>query len=162
MQRRPFRGTPTIQEVTCSGETLDSDINIYAMALFTLPSSRVLAFVDLKDNVCSTSSEFSACNIDVTDSHKTRLITLVQNLEFGEWREYGCNITSLRLGRAYLVSWRIGVTAQSTFNVLQFCVSIIIAIIMLIIIVIVVVTCHRHIINIVLCSDLVTLSSCRH
>ena len=115
MQRRPFRGLPTIQEVICSGETLDSDVNIYAMALFTLPTNRVVAFVDLKDNVCSTSVEFAACVIDVTDSRKTRLVTLAQSLEFGEWREYGCNITSLRHGTPYLLSWNIRFKLQSTF-----------------------------------------------
>ena len=113
MQYRPFRGLPSIQEVTCSGHTLEADVSIYAMSLFAVPAGRILAFVDLKDNVCSTSDVFAACVIEVSDPRRTRLVALVQDLGLGESRVYGCNITGTRGGKLHVVAWEVPVPGPS-------------------------------------------------
>lgn len=109
MQTRLFKGIPTIHEVECSGETLHSDVTVFSMTLYSVEHSEVLAFVNLRDNECATSGVYSACAIDKNNYRMSRLISLLLDLKENERRTYGCNITSLRSGKAYLVSWMIEV-----------------------------------------------------
>lgn len=120
MYLRSFRGINSLLEVVCSPRVLSSSQPIFAMTLYTAADNRVLAYVNLKDNECSTSESYSACNIDKLDSHKTRLVTLVDDLDRGQTRSYGCNITSLRHGQNHVITWSLEVAVGRCNTFAQF------------------------------------------
>lgn len=120
MYLRSFRGINSLLEVVCSPRVLSSSQPIFAMTLYTAADNRVLAYVNLKDNECSTSESYSACNIDKLDSHKTRLVTLVDDLDLGQTRSYGCNITSLRHGQNHVITWSLEVAVGRCYTFAQF------------------------------------------
>jgi len=68
MTATPFRGLPSIQQVECTGSKLTSDLDVLTLTLFTIPNNTILAYVNLKNNDCSTSSSYSACVIDHGES----------------------------------------------------------------------------------------------
>lgn len=114
MSTRNFNGIPTIQEVECSGKTLGLDL--VGITLFSVPDNKIIAYVNVKDKECSTSSgAYSACVFDPLDVHKTRLITLVFGFEDSAGtRSYGCNVTRFRAGQTQVVMWSIRVQQTST------------------------------------------------
>ena len=70
-----------------------------------------MAYVNLKDSECSTSSVYSACVIDTKDSRKTRLITLLLDWQHEEEvKEFGCDVTGFISGlEVYAVTWKLKV-----------------------------------------------------
>ncbi|KAL8577606.1 hypothetical protein ACOMHN_036797 [Nucella lapillus] len=116
MHSRHFMGLPTVHEVSCSAHTLDPSLKIYVISLFALPTNRIVAYVDLMDGRCATSAEFASCVLDVTDTRRTRLVVLAQDVGWGEWRQYGCNVTSNYQGQAYIVSWTLRLTGRTSYK----------------------------------------------
>ena len=114
---RFFRGVPSIHEIECSGRELGPTVDVFGMTLYTTHDSRKLAYVNLKKNVCSTSGSYSACVIDRVNSHNSRIVTLLLDLQPLESRRVGCNITSFRAGEAHIVSWSIVIRQSRAYNV---------------------------------------------
>lgn len=102
---QPFKGLDSIQEIECTGKTLLSDTTLLAMTLFREKDSKLLAYLNLQDNQCSTFDVYSACVIDSAESRRTRITSLVTELTKEESSMYRCNITAFRSGKTYLVSW---------------------------------------------------------
>ena len=98
----------------CTGSKLTSDLDVLTLTLFTIPNNTILAYVNLKNNDCSTSSSYSACVIDHGESKKSRLLTLVMDMEEGETLSFGCNVSTFRSGIIGSVSWTISLTLNST------------------------------------------------
>ncbi|KAK7488928.1 hypothetical protein BaRGS_00019885, partial [Batillaria attramentaria] len=88
---RDYRGIPSIQEVECWGGTLEAEVILFSLKMFTIPDKSVLAVARPTTNDCMTFSEFSSCAIDASDTRKSRLRVLAADLEEGESRTYGCN-----------------------------------------------------------------------
>ena len=96
MKVSAFEGIPSIQEISCSGEALESDVTVFAMVL--LQDSRQLAQVNIMAKECTTSGAFSSCVLHETNSRRTTLKTLVMDLGATETRMYVCEVTFLRSG----------------------------------------------------------------
>ena len=108
MTSRDFRGIPSIQEVECWGGTLNTDIKLMSLQIFTLPESTVLASLNVYTNNCMTFGDFASCAIHPTDSHKSKVRLLVHDLGDGESRRYGCTATILNaLGNAKTTTWTL-------------------------------------------------------
>ncbi|XP_076457558.1 uncharacterized protein LOC143291542 [Babylonia areolata] len=126
----PFQGIPNILEVSCSGEALEADSEVFVMALLQrrtkkmmTPTSSItttnknnnsstrIALVNVMSGECSTSGSFSSCRLFKGDSRRTLLRTLVMGLEPGETRTYSCQVTFLRSGDSSPRSseWRLDV-----------------------------------------------------
>ncbi|KAL8577607.1 hypothetical protein ACOMHN_036798 [Nucella lapillus] len=107
-----FQDLPMVQELSCSGHALGNDINLLGIKIFTLDNRQTLAYVNVKDEKCSTSGVYSACLIDPRDSRKSRLVTLLVGWgeEEAEEKEYGCNVTGFRPGlEVYSETWSLTV-----------------------------------------------------
>ena len=109
LSTRPFRGLHSIPEVTCTGSPLPPDTHVFALALFSLPGHRKLAYVNVASEECSTTDVYTACVIDRQDSRRSRLVALVCDLQEGDWRLYGCNVTGFRSGDTFVTSWSLRV-----------------------------------------------------
>ncbi|KAK7488914.1 hypothetical protein BaRGS_00019871, partial [Batillaria attramentaria] len=108
MTLRNFRGIPSLKEVECSGEKLRPELKVVSLRLFKLPGQSLLAYIDHLDNECSTYGEFASCVIDKSDRRKSRLRTLVSDLQEGESRVYGCNATTTNpFGEVHVSTWSI-------------------------------------------------------
>nr|KAG5701996.1 hypothetical protein BaRGS_015731 [Batillaria attramentaria] len=125
---RSFRGLHNIQEVECSGEFLDPGTSVLSMSLYLVRNDTVLASVNVATGACLTAGYFSSCTIDAADSRgsfsscrideansrRTRLAALVVDLEYGEERVYGCNVSVVESGtRMVSFSWRVTVKRVS-------------------------------------------------
>ncbi|XP_025101716.1 uncharacterized protein LOC112568586 isoform X5 [Pomacea canaliculata] len=93
---RDFRGIPSIQEVECWGGTLQKDMNVFSLKIFTVSDNALLAYVKPSAKECITIKEYSSCFVDFADTRNSRLRTLVPDLDEDEMREYGCNVTSFQ------------------------------------------------------------------
>ena len=114
MTSRVFRGIPSIQEVECSGQNLNSDVKLISLQLFRLPETSVLASLNVYTNNCMTFSEFSSCAIRPANIHQSHLRLLVHDLEEGEKREYGCTANTINpLGNSLYRNWKIVLTRNS-------------------------------------------------
>ena len=113
LKATPFRGLLSIQQVECTGHDLTSDLDVLTLTLFSVPNNTILAYVNLKNNDCSTSSSYSACVINHEESKKSRLLTLVMDLEEEQTVWFGCNVSTFRSGIIGSVSWSISVTLNS-------------------------------------------------
>ena len=103
-----FEGIPSIQEISCSGETLESDVTVFAMVM--LEDSKQLAQVNVMARECTTSGAFSSCVLHESNSRKTTLKTLVMDLGVTETRTYFCEVTFLRSGeRSKSSTWKLEV-----------------------------------------------------
>ena len=108
MTSRDFRGIPSIQEVECSGGSLNSDVKLISLQMFKLPETTVLASLNVYTNNCMAFSEFSSCMIRPAEIHKSHLRILVHDLEEGEIREYGCTANTINpLGNSLYKNWKI-------------------------------------------------------
>lgn len=111
---RDFKGIPSIQEVECTGSSLQTEVNLLSLSLFSVPSNTVLGHVNLLTNKCVTFSDFASCIIDGSQTRKTVLRVLVYDLGEEETRQYGCNCTTVRsLGETERATWFIVVKAKS-------------------------------------------------
>ena len=118
MTSRDFRGISSIQEVECSGGSLNSDVKLISLQLFELPDSTVLASLNVYTNNCMTFSDYSSCTIHPADTHKSKLRILVHDLEEGESREYGCTANTVNpLGNAIFRNWKLLVRRHSKLTV---------------------------------------------
>ncbi|KAL8563676.1 hypothetical protein ACOMHN_035410 [Nucella lapillus] len=109
------QGNGHITEVECSGEVLDTDTDLLTMVLYHVPDKQKVATANLKSGECSTSDQFSSCLINIHDSHRTKLRTLVLDLVEGELRHFGCNLTTFKSdGSTDIVSWTIYATSLRT------------------------------------------------
>ncbi|KAK7490328.1 hypothetical protein BaRGS_00018489 [Batillaria attramentaria] len=107
-------GKDHIQEVVCTGEWLSSEVNPILMVLFSWRQNQVIASVNLASKECLTARSFSSCRIDEANSRRTRLAALVVDLEYGEERVYGCNVSVVESGtRMVSFSWRVTVKRVS-------------------------------------------------
>lgn len=114
MRVQTFKGLPFMKTVECSGERLGPDTTLLAITMFAGSNNDVLAYINLRDNLCSTSAIYSACVIDVIDYRKTRLVVLVTDLRVDEPREYKCNVTSFRAGHSHVITWTLRVDRWRT------------------------------------------------
>ena len=111
MESRPFHNLPRIQQVECSGTSLDADTTVSSMILYD-SSETIIASVNTLTGECMTQASFSSCLLHKADTRRTRLRTLAMDLEEGESRTYGCEVTSLRSGeRAKIITWSLTVRA---------------------------------------------------
>lgn len=85
------------------------------MILYHVTSGQVLARANVAKRECTTRGQFGSCDLEAADSRRSRLSVLVDDLEEGEWREYGCNISMVRPAglRVELQSWSLPVQRSS-------------------------------------------------
>lgn len=116
MEAHPFHNLPRIQEVECTGTTLDADATVSSMILYD-SRDHIIASVNTLTGECTTGGAFSSCVLHNRDTRKTRLRTLVMDLEHGQSRTYGCEVTSFRSGeRARISTWSLTVRAGSKYE----------------------------------------------
>ena len=114
MTVRDFLGFPSLQEVQCSGESLKTDVDLLSLTLFKMSDNSILGIINPLKNTCKTFSEFSSCEINVGDTRKSLVRTLVADLEEGDTTRLGCNVTSfLENGHAQMYSWSASVHRKS-------------------------------------------------
>ena len=111
-----FQGVPSIQEVECSGSGLTPNFDFLSMSLFTVRDDQSIAFVNFASKECSTFVGFSACIIQEKDSHKTHLKSLVLDLNPGQGRRYGCNVTVANArGKTEILQWFLEVVERREY-----------------------------------------------
>ncbi|XP_025101726.1 uncharacterized protein LOC112568586 isoform X14 [Pomacea canaliculata] len=111
-----YRNISSIHEVECWGGVLGDEVRVFSLVLFRSLDHSVLAYVNPLANECFTYGEFASCSIVSGDTRKSKLRTLVADLEEGEGREYGCNVTSFK-SVAHLptvVTWSVMVRRKTT------------------------------------------------
>ena len=110
LSSKSFQGFHNLQEIQCSGENLPQGSDLMAMVLFEANSNSILAAANLRKMECSTSDRYVACHLDDTDTRKSRLMALVDDLAEGQSRVYGCNVSAFASGmQIELFSWSITV-----------------------------------------------------
>lgn len=110
LSSKSFQGFHDLQEIQCSGENLPQDSDLMAMVLYEAISNNILAVANLRKMECSTSSKYVACQLDGTDTRKSKLKALVDDLDEGQSRVYGCNVSAFASGiRMEALSWSITV-----------------------------------------------------
>ena len=110
MSVKPFRGLHSLQELQCTGTTLSADSDLVYMVLFKQSSKDVLAFVNPRKGECSTSEEYVSCAVDDADTRKSTLRALISDVNEGESRAYGCNVTAIVSGGLLkTISWSLTV-----------------------------------------------------
>ncbi|KAL8577587.1 hypothetical protein ACOMHN_036778 [Nucella lapillus] len=114
-----FRDLTNIQEIECSGRSVDLDADLMSMTFFTSTPKRVLGVINHGRGECSTAEVFVLCEVDPKDSRRTRIKALVYDIPAGTSRDYFCNVTSLKTGGwRKTFSWNITVisTEMSRFS----------------------------------------------
>ena len=92
---RDFKGIPSLQEVECSGRSLEPEVKLLSLRMHSLADDRVIASLVVFSNTCVTRGDFSSCVIDTVDTHRSTLRLLVVDLEEGESRKYGCKVHTM-------------------------------------------------------------------
>ena len=111
---RDFKGFPSLKEVECWGGSLEPEVKLLSLQLYSLPERTVLASLNVLTKNCVTFGEYSSCVINSDDTHKSRLRILVYDLVEGEGKEFGCTANSLKsLGNTKTLNWSIRVTRKS-------------------------------------------------
>lgn len=106
MTSRDFKGIPSLQEVECKGESLKPDVKLLSLKMYRVSDNAVLASLNVFENSCLTEDDFSSCFVDTRDTHQSKLRVLVDDLEAGESREYGCQVSTMTTsGDTYVHSW---------------------------------------------------------
>lgn len=119
MRVHNFLGFPSLQEVECSGGSIETDADILSLTLYKVPTNVLLANVKTFKNTCKTFSEFSSCTIVSGDSRKSTVKTLVADLEEGGRTMLGCNVTVVQEnGHPRVYSWSILVHRKSKWKYL--------------------------------------------
>ena len=95
---RSFHGFQNVQEVECNGETLDADASLLYMVLYSPANGQLIASVNVATGECLTSGRFSSCLLNKANFRQTKLRTLLVDLQPGESRGFGCNITGVEAG----------------------------------------------------------------
>jgi hypothetical protein len=106
--------------VECSGTVLNPEVKLISLKLVRLPSSTVLALLNLYSDSCFTFSKYSACSINHTVLHKSCVKVLVHDLDEGEGREYGCTANTVdSMGEIMFHNWKHVVTRRSKLIVVR-------------------------------------------
>ena len=114
MTSRDFKGIPSLQEVECSGGILEPEVKLLSLQIRRLYDDKELSSLNVFSNSCVTAVDYSSCVIDTSDSHKSRLRTLVHDLDEGQSREYRCTVyTVTPRGKPNAFDWTIVVTRNS-------------------------------------------------
>ena len=114
MTAHDFKGIPSLQEVECSGATLNPEVKLLSLQLHRLSDNTALAFLNTYTNNCMTFGDFSSCFIDPTNAHRSKLRILVVDLDEGESRHYGCTVNTMdSYGNPKTSNWRLAVTRES-------------------------------------------------
>ena len=114
MMWRDFKGFSSLKEVECWGGSLEPEVKLLSLQLYTLPERTVLASLNVITKNCVTFGDYASCFIDGNDTHKSRLRILVYDLAEGEREEFGCTAISLKsLGNTKTLNWSIYVTRPS-------------------------------------------------
>ena len=117
MQVRDFQGVQSIQEIECSGSGLDPTFDLLSMSLFTARDDKTIAFVNFAKKECSAYVGFSACFVMETDSHTTHVKSLILDLNPGQRRRYGCNLTAAtKEGKTVTVQWFLNVLGKGEYR----------------------------------------------
>ena len=118
---KPFRGESSIIEVECTSEVLNSDIDVFQMTLFAFGEVKFAAYVNPLKGECLTSLSFSSCVIEDNDSRRTKLRTLVLDLQGNDSRDYGCNVSSSKGPGESIgtTTWKITVKSISELAVIS-------------------------------------------
>ena len=83
---------------------------MFFMVLYQVSQGKILGKLNAKNKQCSTSEDYVSCDIDESESRKSRLNALIADLTEGQSREYGCNVTALFSGSTTgIVSWTIAI-----------------------------------------------------
>lgn len=116
MTVRDFLGFPSLQEVECSGKSLKEEDDLLSLTLYRFSDKTVVAALNTLKGTCKTFSEYSSCNLNIVDTKKSQVRTLVSELEEGETVFLGCNATSmLETGHPHVHSWTARVYRRSKF-----------------------------------------------
>lgn len=116
MSVRNFLEFATLKEVECSGATLRTEVTFLSLTLFKVEDQTMLAHMLTSTKTCNTFAEFASCSINVADSTKSVVKTLLADLNVGERVLVGCNVTSvLANGHAQMFSWSIAVEREREF-----------------------------------------------
>lgn len=116
MTSNDFKGFPSIQEVGCSGESLEAEVKILSLTMFKTSDNSVLVYANPLTNDCFTGVDFSSCLIDTIDKRNSRVRVLVYDLQEGETRQYGCNVSSFKhKEQAGTITWSILVRGKSEY-----------------------------------------------
>lgn len=114
MRSWDFKGFSSLQELECSGGSLEPEVKLLSLQMHRLSDNKALASLNVFSNTCVTLGDFSSCVIDNVDTHKSRLRVLVFDLEEGESREYGCNVNTMNsFGVTKLTKWKYRVRRKS-------------------------------------------------
>jgi hypothetical protein len=108
MEVKDFYDIPSVKRIECSGKaSLTDDADLFSLSLFTESNNKLLAYVNVGKQECSTSDHYSACVLDHEKNVNTKIVTLVTDLRHPASRVYGCNASSFRSGHVTLQSWRL-------------------------------------------------------
>ena len=115
MTSQLFKGIPSLQEVRCSGASLEPEVKLLSLQMRRLSDNRALASLNVISNNCVTLRDYSSCFIDKYDSRRSELRILVFDLVEGERRVYACDIHTIdSFGIPKSSQWKITVEMHST------------------------------------------------
>lgn len=98
----------------CTGQLLDPNVQLLSLKLFKLPGNVLLASANIMKHSCVTFGDYVSCYVDSENTHRSSVKTLVVDLEEGESRSYGCNVTTMNsLGYTKALTWTTFVTRKS-------------------------------------------------
>ena len=116
MRVGPFQGIRSVLEVECSGAGLQADAKLVSLTLRQSYEDKFLASVNLVNNECTTSDSFSSCELNKQDDRKTKVKTLVMDLQAGEERKFSCDVNNLRSrGRSDVTTLSLVVKGRSEY-----------------------------------------------
>ena len=94
MRSRNFKDIPQLQEVECLPAVKETDVKLLSVSLYSMPGKSVLVLLNVLTNSCLTHGEFSSCVMDSRDWREWKVRVLVADLEEGESRTFGCEVTA--------------------------------------------------------------------
>ncbi|KAL8582739.1 hypothetical protein ACOMHN_061618 [Nucella lapillus] len=111
-----FRGIPHMQEMECSAQTLESDAELYSIAIFRHGDGvKIASLMPWKDE-CLTSSTFSSCHVDKRNPRLSKLVIIVSVSEYEEYEEhlFGCNLTYSSRSAMRKMHWTVALQRVAT------------------------------------------------
>ncbi|XP_025102319.1 uncharacterized protein LOC112568947 [Pomacea canaliculata] len=105
-----FRGLPHVQEVQCRGDALPPDSSLLLMTVYGMSTHPALALLNMATRHCSTAHAFVSCHVHDSEPRRSHVTVLVTDLQEGESRKYGCNVTSVSAGgQVQTTAWAVSV-----------------------------------------------------
>lgn len=93
---------------------MDPEVKLLSLQIHRLSDDKELSSLNVFSNSCVTAVDYSSCVIDTSDSHRSRLRTLVYDLDEGESREYRCTVyTVTPRGKPNTFDWTVVVSRSS-------------------------------------------------